>query len=182
MRLKYFYLTLLVLFLFPPAKSMAQFYGIKTNTLGLATGTINAGLEIAVAKQWSVDVSGYWNPVKTNRFSSRLLLVQPAVRFWRYEHFVGHFYSAHLAYGQYNVGNDRWHYKGWLTGLGFSYGYTWILSTRWNICAEAGLGFYYLNDSKRNYETDDWEPVCIKHYNRIAIAPSKLELSISYLF
>ncbi len=29
---------------------------------------------------------------------------------------------------------------------------------------------------------DDWEPECITHYRRIVFAPSKLEVSVSYLF
>jgi hypothetical protein len=160
----------------------AQFYGIKANALGLATGTINAGVEVAVEKQWSVELSGYWNPIKTDGFSARAWWVQPAVRYWRYEHFVGHFFAAHPAYGRYNVGNDKWYYKGWFTGLGVSYGYTWLLSKRWNLTAEAGLGLYYMSDTKRNYEYDDWSPICITHYRRVALMPSKLEVSFSYLF
>lgn len=160
----------------------AQFYGVKVNTLGTATGTVNAGFEVAVDKQWSLDISGYWNPVNTDKFSSRFWYVQPGVRYWLYEHFVGHFAAAHLAYGQYNIGNDRWYYKGWLTGLGFSYGYTWILSKQWNLTAEAGLGIYYMRDRKRLYEYDDWSPICVTHYRRWVVAPSKLEISFTYLF
>lgn len=160
----------------------AQFYGIKTNTVLLATGTINAGFEMSVSKQWSIDVPVYWNLINTNKFSSRFWYVQPGVRYWRYEHFVGPFYAAHAAYGRYNVGNDRWHYKGWFSGLGFSYGYTWILSKRWNLTAEGGLGFYFMRDRKRYYEIDDWEPECIRNYRRFVVAPSKLEVSFTYLF
>ncbi len=160
----------------------AQFYGVKANALGWATGTVNAGVEMSVAKQWSVEVSGYWNPVKTEQFSARAWWVQPAARYWLYEHFVGHFFAAHPAYGQYDIGNDRWHYKGWLTGLGVSYGYTWILSKRWNLTAEGGIGLYYMRDTKRFYVIDDWSPERITHYRRIVLAPSKLEVSFSYLF
>lgn len=160
----------------------AQFYGVKVNTLGLATGTVNGGVEFALDKQWSFDVSAYWNPIKTDRFSAKFWYVQPGVRYWRYEHFVGPFYAAHLAYGRYNVGNDRWHYKGWFAGLGFSYGYTWMLSKQWNFTLEGGLGFYFMRDRKRFYETDDWTPVRIVHYRRVVLAPSKLEVTFSYLF
>jgi len=172
----------LALILCAATGAKAQFYGVKVNTLGLATGTVNAGVEFSVGKQYSLDVSGYWNPINTDKFSSRFWYVQPALRYWIYEHFVGHFLSVHPAYGQYDIGNDRWHYKGWLTGLGVSYGYTWILSKRWNLTAEAGLGLYYMRDTKRRYEYDDWSPICIRHYRRAALAPSKLELSFTYLF
>lgn len=160
----------------------AQFFAVKANALGLVTGTVNAGVEMSVAKQWSVELSGYWNPIQTDRFSARAWWVQPAVRWWRYEHFVGHFFAAHPAYGRYNVGNSVWHRRGWFTGLGFSYGYTWILTKRWNLTAEGGIGVYYMRDTKRLYKVDDWSPECISHYRRVVLAPSKLEVSFSYLF
>ena len=160
----------------------AQFFAVKGNALGWATGTVNAGVEMAVGKQWSVELSGYWNPIKTDSFSARAWWVQPAVRWWRYEHFVGPFVAAHPAYGRYDVGNDRWHRRGWLTGLGFSFGYTWLLAKRWNLTAEGGLGLYYMKDTRENYEVDDWSPICIVRSRRVALAPSKLEVSFSYLF
>lgn len=175
-------LILISLLLCSVSVASAQFYGIKVNTLGLATGTINAGAEISVAKQWSVDISGYFNPIKTGNFRSQFWYVQPGVRYWLYEHFVGHFFAAHIAYGGYNIGNDRWHYKGWLTGLGFSYGYTWILSKQWNFTLEGGLGLYYMRDKKRFYDLDDWTPERIVHYKRLGLAPSKMEVSFTYLF
>jgi hypothetical protein len=66
--------------------AQAQFYGVKSNALGWVTGTLNAGVEVSVGKQWSVEVSGYWNPVETKRFSAKAWWIQPAVRYWLYEH------------------------------------------------------------------------------------------------
>ena len=176
------FLIITALVLLGGTGARAQFFSVKTNALGLATGTVNAGIEVAVAKQWSIEASGYWNPISTERFSAKAWLVQPATRYWLYEHFVGHFFAAHPAYGMYDVGNGEWHYKGWLSGLGVSYGYTWILSRQWNLTAEGGIGFYYMQDTKRNYETSDWLPKVSSRYRRIVFAPSKLELSFSYLF
>lgn len=102
----------------------AQFYSVKTNAALLAVGTVNAGTELSLGKQWSLDISGYWNPIKTDRFSARAWYIQPGVRYWLFEHFVGHFFASHLAAGKYNVGNNRWYYKGRFAGIGFSYGYT----------------------------------------------------------
>lgn len=160
----------------------AQFFSVKVNALGWATGTVNAGVEVAVAKQWSVELSGYWNPIQTDRFSAKAWWVQPAARYWLYEHFVGHFFAVHPTYGRYDVGNGKWQYKGWLSGLGFSYGYTWILAKRWNLTAEGGIGVYYMQDTKRDRKSDDWRPECFTNYRRVVFAPSKLELSFSYLF
>ncbi len=177
---KVFIITIFVLLGATGAR--AQFFGVKGNALGWVTGTVNAGFEVAVDKQWSVEISGYWNPIRTDRFSARAWWVQPALRWWRYEHFAGHFLATHPAYGRYDVGNARWHRRGWLTGLGFSYGYSWLLARQWNFTVEGGIGFYYMSDRREEYETDDWSPVVIVHSRRVVLAPSKLEVSFSYLF
>ncbi len=119
--------------------------------------TLNAGAELAIAKQWSVDLSGYWNPVKTNNISLKHFYLQPSVRWWLYEHFAGHFAALHVAGGKYNIGNKNRYTKGWFTGLGVSYGYTWILSRQWNLTAEGGFGFYYTRNKRRDYVVDDWQ-------------------------
>jgi hypothetical protein len=160
----------------------AQFYGVKANALALAAGTVNAGAEVSAGKQWSVEVSGYRNSVRTERFAVRAWWVQPAVRRWRYEHFVGPFLAAHPACGRYEVGNREWRRRGWLAGLGVSYGYVWLLSNRWNLTAEGGLGVYCMSDRRENNVTDDWSPVTVVHARRVVLAPSKLEVAFSYLF
>ncbi len=172
------FLIITALVLLGSTGARAQFFAVKSNALGLAAGTVNAGVEVAVAKQWSVEVSGYWNPVETDRFRSKVWFVQPAV----YEHFAGHFVAVHPAYGRYDVGGDRFHRRGWLAGLGASYGYSWLLTKRWNFTAEGGIGLYYMRDRRDNYVTDDWSPVTIVHARRVMLAPSKLEVSFSYLF
>lgn len=175
-------IILAAILLFAATGAKAQFYAVKGNGLAWVTGTVNAGVELSLGKQYSLDVSVYWNPVKTNKFSGKFRYVQPSVRYWRFEHFVGPFVAVHPAYGRYDIGNERWHYKGWLAGLGFSYGYTWPLSRQWNLTAEAGPGFYFMRDRKRFYHTDDRTPERIVHYRRVVLAPAKLEISFSYLF
>lgn len=160
----------------------AQYYGIKSNAALIPTGTLNIGAEISLAKQWSLDVSAYFNPVKTDKLSAKFWYVQPGVRYWRYEHFVGPFYGAHAAYGQYDIGNDRWHYDGWFTGAGISAGYSWILSDQWNFTLEGGLGLYYMRDTKYRYDYGESEKICVRHYRRVVLAPSKIEASFTFLF
>ena len=160
----------------------AQFFGIKSNVVMLPTGTVNLGVEVAVDKQWSLDISGYWNPIKTDNFSSKLWYVQPGVRYWLYEHFVGHFAAAHAAYGQYDVANKRHSVEGWFTGLGVSYGYTWIITKQWNFTLEGGLGIYYMRDTKYPKQYDPYANYCMTHYRRLVLAPSKLEAAFTFLF
>lgn len=80
------------------------------------------------------------------------------MRWWAWQPFVGHYLSAHLAAATYHVGNDRWHYRGRLAGIGISYGFAWPLARRWNLSVEGGIGIYYMKDRKRRYGTPDTEP------------------------
>lgn len=150
----------------------AQFFGVRG---GLSAGAVSVGAEAAVSKQWSVEAAGYWSPMG-------VWWVQPAVKWWRYEHFVGPFFAAHPAYGRYSVGNKKWRYQGWFSGLGVSYGYSWLLARRWNLTAEGGVGVYYFRDEKRPRWPDDWAPMSVTHRRRIMLAPSKFEVSVNYLF
>lgn len=68
--------------------------------------------------------------MKAPGLQTQVLAVQPGIRRWLYEAYAGHFWGAHLAVARYNIGNDRWHFKGWLAGIGVSYGYAWLLSKR----------------------------------------------------
>lgn len=164
------------------AGAKAQFSALKINALGLAGGTINIAAEIAVSKQWSVELAGYFNPIENERFSARSWWVQPSVRYWFFEHFAGHFVAVHPAFGCYAVGNKKAVWHGSATGLGASYGYVWPLRKRLNLTAEAGVGLYYLTDKIRARNVDDWAPEIIINSKRIILAPSKLEISLSYLF
>lgn len=125
-----------------PRQAAAQFFGVRVNALAAASGTLGVGLEAAVADRWSLDLAAYWNPIDTRTYSTRLLGVQLGASRWFYEAFVGHFVSGQLTYAAYTLGGRRDTYKGTLSGVGLSYGYTWMLSKRWNLTLEAGVGLY----------------------------------------
>ena len=108
--------------------------------------------------------------------------VQLGGRYWFYESFVGHFLGQHLTYVGYDLGSRTRRYKGHAYGLGVSYGYAWMLSKRWNIALEAGVGLFHTEDIRRDPTISDWEDEYIYHYRRWTLAPSKLELSFSYIF
>ena len=105
-----------------PHRAAAQFFSAKVNALAALTGTVNVGLDAAVADKWTLDVSGYWNPINSDSFSCRLYAAQIGTKRWLYEAFVGHFISGQLTYGNYLYGGSRHYYKGNMAGLGFSYG------------------------------------------------------------
>lgn len=165
-----------------PHRAAAQFFSAKVNALAALTGTVNVGLDAAVADKWTLDVSGYWNPINTNSFSCRLYAAQIGTKRWLYEAFVGHFIGGQLTYGNYLYGGSRRYYKGHMGGLGFSYGYAWLLSKRWNITAEIGIGVYRMTDTRRDRTPPEYEPIFIHHYKRWVVGPSRAEISFNYLF
>lgn len=180
MKIKIFTLALLCGLCTLTAK--AQYYGVRVNALAALTGTLNAGFEASLSDRYSLDVTSYWNSIHTSRLRMQFLAGQVGVRRWLFESYTGHFMAAHAAVARYHVGTDKKHYKGWLTGAGFSYGYSWPLSPRWNVCAEAGIGLYYMNDTQRRYGVSCTQNEYIHRNHRWVVAPSKLEVSFSYLF
>lgn len=165
-----------------PRRAAAQIFAVRADALAALTGTLHLGTEVSVADKWSVEASGYWNPVKTPSLSMNFHAVQLGGRYWFYESFVGHYLGQHLTYVGYDLGSRTKRYKGHAYGLGISYGYAWMLSKRWNVTLEAGIGLYHTRDTRRDPTVSDWEDEYIYHYRRWTLAPSRLELSFSYLF
>ena len=122
-----------------PHGAAAQIFAVRADALAALTGTLHLGGEVSVADKWSVEASGYWNPVKSSSLSMNFHAVQLGGRYWFYESFVGHFLGQHLTYVGYDLGSRTKRYKGHAYGLGVSYGYAWMLSKRWNIALEAGI-------------------------------------------
>jgi hypothetical protein len=57
-----------------------------------------------------------------------------------------------------------------------------MLSKRWNIALEAGVGLFHTEDIRRDPTISDREDEYIYRYRRWTLAPSKMELSFSYIF
>lgn len=160
----------------------AQIFAVRADALAALTGTLHLGAEVSVADRWSVEASGYWNPVKTPSLSMSFHAVQLGSRYWFYESFVGHFVGGQLSYVGYDLGSRTRRYDGRAYGIGFSYGHAWMLSKRWFVTLEAGLGVYCTKDTRRDPTVGDWDDEYIYHSRRWTLAPSRLEVSFSYLF
>lgn len=165
-----------------PRGAAAQIFAVRADALAALTGTLHLGTEISVADKWSVEASGYWNPVKSSSLSMNFHAVQIGSRYWLYESFVGHFVGGQLSYVGYDLGSRTSRYNGRAYGIGFSYGHAWMLSKRWFVTLEAGVGLYRTKDTRRDPTVGDWDDEYIYHYRRWTLAPSRLEVSFSYLF
>lgn len=130
----------------------AQTAAIKTNALYWATTTPNIDAEIKLAPKWSAELSVGYNPFNfANNKKIKHIAIQPEVRYWFCNTFAGQFVGAHLLYSHYNAGG--WHlpfniwsdmrkhrFQGDLGGIGVAYGYNLMLSRRFSLEFELGLG------------------------------------------
>lgn len=160
-------------------------WSIKTNLLYDATTTFNLGGEMRLSDYLTLDVSVNYNPwtFSDNR-KFKHILVQPELRYWIYEPFNGHFLGTHLIYSHFNAGNLPFgslrdnRYQGNAYGLGFSYGYQWILSRHWSLEATLGLGYMYLDYSRYDCRTCG-SKTGESHKNYFG--PTKVGLSLIYV-
>lgn len=195
MRSKYYILLLFGLLVQFGAKGQND-VAIKSNILYDLTATISAGVEVGLAPRWSIDVSGNFNAwtMKNDR-RWKHYLVQPEVRHWLCDRFMGHFLALHLHGGQYNFGGIKnsinflgtnlsnlttHRYQGWFAGAGVGYGYAFVLGRHWNLELEAGIGYAYTVFDEfecagcgRKVNTD---------LNHHYFGPTKLAVNFVYLF
>lgn len=163
---------------------------IKTNVLYDATGTLNAGVEYAVAEQWSVDVSGMYNPFRFGGGKRwQVAFVQPEARYWFKEALRGHFVGVHVQSGTFDAANinlpfglapelETTPHQGWFVGAGLSYGYQWRFADHWLLEGTLGLGY-------NRFDYERYCPVCggklgegVKNYWGL----TKAGISIGYCF
>ena len=141
----------LLLFVLAANAAPAQDAAVRVNALALATGTLNAGVDVTVSRKWSITASGYWNPIATDNLRMQVLAGTVGVRRWRCEPHAGLFWGLHTGMARYRVGNGCNRYNGWTAGAGSSVGYAWRVARRWSFALEGGLGLYYMDDTR-------WKP------------------------
>ena len=139
-----------------------QQLAVKTNLLyGAAALTPNLGMEFGVSERATLNFSGSYNPWNLDgSVDNNKKLVHwtgsAEYRWWLCQTFNGHFFGAHALGGQYNVaGKDvplmfekEYRYEGWAAGAGLSWGYHWMLASRWSLEFNLGLGYLYMDYDK----------------------------------
>lgn len=157
----------------------AQSAAVKTNLAYWATTTPNLGLEIGLGGRTSLEVTGLYNPFKfSDNKQMKGWAVQPSLRWWCCRRFSGHFFGVHGAYADYDGGLERFRYDGTLVSGGLSYGYAWILGRRWNLEAEIGVGYAYMDYRKYERRSGAYYSHAYRHY----FGPTKAGITFVYLF
>lgn len=173
----------------------SQNVGIKTNLISDGFLSPNLGVEVGLARKWTLDLTGQTNLWDVNQHKWKHWLFQPEGRYWFCDRFAGNFLGFHAIGGQYNFGNihnnikflgsdfsqlSNYRFQGWGVGAGIAYGYAWTLAKHWNIEAEIGIGWIYTQFHKY-YCFDCGKKVPGKfHHNYFG--PTKLNLALEYIF
>ena len=115
---------------------------VKTNLLYDALLSPDLGVELAVSKQWSVELSGNYNGWKLSHNRQwKHWFLQPEARYWLKNTFKGHFLAANLIGGQFNTTLNGARRQGWAAGVGVGYGHIWRFGSHWGIEAELTAGY-----------------------------------------
>lgn len=172
------------------ASVKAQNVALKTNLVGWATASLNAGVEIGTAEKQTAQVFATLNPwTFSGEKRVRIWNIEPEYRWWTCQRFGGSFFGVHALAGEYNVKNVDLpfgtlaktkrgrHYEGWYVGAGVTYGYQWLLSRHWNLEASLGIGYAY-----SPYNLYGRCAKCLEKSHRNYVGPTKVALSFAYIF
>lgn len=168
--------------------SHAQSVGVKTNIAHwVAYATPNAGLEFALGRQYTLEMTGGYNWFAfSDTKTARHWIVQPELRYWLCESYNGHFFGLHALGGEFNVGGldipvgrlknlKEYRYEGTALGAGLSYGYQWPIAKRWNFELNLGAG-YILLDYDKYPCTKCGEKVGSNKYNYFGVTKAAVSL------
>ena len=188
-RAKVTFLILLWVGILRPAQ--AQHVAIENNLLYDFAAMLSAGIEIPCSKYTSLEMYGSFRPWKRGETKvHKHWSFQGQYRIWPCQVMNSWFFGPYGHVAQFNIGKQDFfpfelknvkdfRYEGWLAGAGIGIGYEYALSKHWNIAAEVGAGYTYINYKKYDcakcgvLRDDD-----VYHYWGV----SKLGLSIMYVF
>ena len=167
---------------------------VKTNLLYDAALNANAGIEVKLARKWSLDLSGQVNLWTINNHKWKHWMAQPEARYWFCQPFMKSFIGFHAIGGEYNVGNIRnsvsflgtdfskltdHRYEGWAIGGGIAYGYALALSKHWDFEFEIGIGYIYTEFTK--YSCAECSHELGKGHHHY-YGPTKAAVNLVYVF
>ena len=110
----------------------------------LNLGTINGEFGLSPAPKWTFYIRGRYNPF-TYKFDrqvqNRVAGGSVGTKYWFWYFDTGWFLDANISYSRYNTGGikDSYAYEGDAVGTGLGVGYSFMLSSKWNLNLELGV-------------------------------------------
>lgn len=193
-------ILLCLLFCLSPLKIEGRRYILKTNIISDIFLSPNINFEMGIVPNFSINVGTELNAWDINYHRWKHWMIQPELRYWFWNEYrvplTGHFLGLHFIGGTYNwanldipfsfLGTDfkqlkDYRFKGFFTGIGIGYGYSWIIGKNLNIEAELGIGWIHTSYDK--YKCVD----CGKKLNDEKLdheyfGPTKIAINIGYNF
>ncbi|WP_029901741.1 DUF3575 domain-containing protein [Prevotella sp. 10(H)] len=157
-----------------------QFYSLGTNIPALGTTTLNIEASMTLNRKWSLHLPVYYNPFvfKDNK-KFQHIAAMPGVRYWLLESYVHAFGGVNAIGTKYHFTWKDYRYEGTAFGAGISLGYAWLLSPRWNLEVEGGVGLVYADYNKYPCEKCGKK---VSDENKWYAVPNKVAVSLIYLF
>lgn len=153
-------------------RAEAQTVALKNNLAYDALLTPNLSMEVALGKQWTMDLQYganfffYENDATAENYKTKKWshwMVQPELRYWFCEAFNGWFLGLHAQGGQANVGgisipfvlqnkdgvmkDNRYEVDAFYGG-GLAVGYQWLITPRFSMEFELGAGYNRIHYNK----------------------------------
>ncbi len=153
-------------------RAEAQTVALKNNLAYDALLTPNLSMEVALGKQWTMDLQCganfffYENDATAENYKTKKWshwMVQPELRYWFCEAFNGWFLGLHAQGGQANVGgisipfvlqnkdgvmkDNRYEVDAFYGG-GLAVGYQWLITPRFSMEFELGAGYNRIHYNK----------------------------------
>ena len=166
----------------------AQKLSVSTNLIDYAClGTLNTEVSYTVGQHWSLTAGLKYNPFTFQKgdvdrqFQLRQQSCAIGMRYWPWHSLSGWWVGGKVRYQEYNWGGlfSRESEEGDKAGLGFSAGYTYMISRHLNV--EFGLGIWGGRAWYRRYSC----PVCgltMESGCKWFVLPDNLMISFAYVF
>lgn len=163
-------MLLLFLLLTLPTTVHAQRLSFRTNALEWMAASPNIGAEFTLSKHFTTEISVSVCPYKvTPKLYLNHYRIQPELKYWLESPLVKHYIGLTAFYSSFDLGIEKKGFYGDAYAAGFTYGYNWLLSRRWDLEVSTGLGVigyrmarYTPGESHSNPNERGWVPALIK--------------------
>ena len=176
-----------------PEPQRYPLFAVSTNLLYDAVAAPNIAIEVPIGQKWSVYgeyTFPWWLPA-SNEWCYEMLKWDIGARYRLGNNFdkndpmdilSGHFVGVDLSAGYYDFEPLHKGYQGEFQMASLEYGYAWKLGDNWRLDAVIGAG--WLGTHYRYYEADPTDQHLIYKYSGKLnwMGPTKLGVSIKYIF
>lgn len=156
----------------------AQRVWVKSNALYWLGTVPNLGVEMRMSPRMTFNVEAggnYWDISKYSMYSAGIM---PEARYWlsgRPQ--TGHFVGLMGLYGAYKVDFNGDVHNGDAFGFGPTYGYSFVLGSRWGLETTIGLGLLYVRE--RKYKAVDETPTKV---NNTRLLPAPIKAGVTFIY